>query len=250
MTALSQLKTLYHLTLSPIRGDTHQERLDSFYAGQADDYDEFRKKMLHGRDELFADLPVAPGGTWVDLGAGTGMNAERFGDRLSQFGNVRLVDLSESLIEVANRRIEARGWTNVQTLHADVTQLEPPELGLPDESVDLVTFTYSLTMIPDWFSAIDQAVRILKPGGTIGVVDFYTSRKFPAEGLRRHSWFTRSLWPVWFSLDNVHPSPEHLPYLISRFEKVSVVENYGKLPWVPIIRPPHYRFIGRKPERR
>ncbi|MCA9241802.1 MAG: SAM-dependent methyltransferase, partial [Planctomycetales bacterium] len=83
-------------------------------------------------------------------------------------------------------------------------------------------------------------------GGTIGVVDFYVGRKYPAEGCRKHSWFTRSLWPVWFSLDNVHPSADHLPYLMSRFEKVSLVENYGRLPWVPIIQPPHYRFVGKK----
>lgn len=243
MTALSQLKTLYHLTLSPIRGETHQERLDSFYSGQAEDYDEFRKRMLHGRDELFADLPADPGASWVDMGSGTGMNAERFGARLENFGQVTLADLSESLLKVADKRIADRGWANVRTKHADITRLD-----LPDDSVDLVTFTYSLTMVPDWFSALQEACRILKPGGTIGVADFYISRKFPAEGLKRHSWFTRSLWPVWFSLDNVHPSADHVPYLMSRFEKVSIHEDYGKLPWVPIIKPPHYRFIGRKPE--
>ncbi|MCA9241825.1 MAG: class I SAM-dependent methyltransferase, partial [Planctomycetales bacterium] len=163
MTALSQLKTLYHLTLSPIRGDTHQERLDSFYSKQAEGYDEFRKRMLHGRDELFADLPAEPGAAWVDLGAGTGMNAERFGDRLGNFSSVKLVDLSESLIAIAKKRIAARAWQNVETMHADVTRLD-----MPDESTDLVTFTYSLTMIPDWFAAINEACRILKPGGTIG----------------------------------------------------------------------------------
>ncbi|TWT65392.1 Ubiquinone/menaquinone biosynthesis C-methyltransferase UbiE [Posidoniimonas polymericola] len=242
MTALSQLKTLYHLTLSPIRGETHQERLDSFYSGQAEDYDEFRKRMLHGRDELFADLPAEPGASWVDMGSGTGMNAERFGARLENFGQVTLADLSESLLKVADKRIADRGWANVRTMHADITRLE-----IPDESVDLVTFTYSLTMVPDWFSALQEAYRILKPGGVIGVADFYISRKFPAEGLKRHSWFTRSLWPVWFSLDNVHPSADHVPYLMSRFEKVSIHEDYGKLPWVPVIKPPHYRFVGRKP---
>lgn len=244
MTALSQLKTLYHLTLSPIRGETHQQRLESFYAGQAEHYDESRKRMLHGRDELFAELPATPGGAWVDLGAGTGMNAERFGDRLADFGSVTLVDLSESLLGVAQKRITARGWTNAATLNADVTQLE-----LPDASADLVTFTYSLTMIPDWFAAVNQAHRVLKPGGVLGVVDFYVSRKYPAKTRRKHSFFTRSFWPVWFGMDNVHPSADHLPYLANRFEPVSVSEHYGKLPWLPILRAPYYRFIGRKPQR-
>jgi len=239
MTALSQLKTLYHLTLSPIRGETHQQRLDSFYGPQAEHYDATRKRMLHGREELFASLPA--GGKWLDLGSGTGRNAELFGDRLAEFENVRLVDLSESLLAVAQRRVEENGWANAQTMHADVTQLD-----LPDNSVDLVTFTYSLTMIPDWFAAVTEAHRVLRPGGTIGVVDFYVARKYPAEGRCKHSFFTRSFWPVWFASDNVHPSADHLPFLTSKFDPESINEHYGKLPWLPLIRTPYYRFVGSK----
>ena len=244
---INQLKILYHLTLSPVRGATHQQRLDSFYGGQADGYDDFRKRMLHGRDQMFAELPITTGGSWVDLGAGTGENATRFGERLGEFGDVRLVDLSESLLAIADRRVRDAGWSNVRTLHADVTKLDNPVYDLPDESVDLVTFTYSLTMIPDWFSALAQAQRILKPGGTLGIVDFYVARKWPAAGRAKHSFFTRSFWPVWFSMDNVHPSADHLPFLTSRFEPVSIDEHFGKLPWLPIIRAPYYRFVGRKP---
>lgn len=241
MGAISQLKTLYHLTLSPIRGETHQERLDSFYGGQADDYDAFRKKMLHGREDLFADLPITPDGRWVDVGAGTARNGELFGDRLARFQSAIFVDLSKSLLEVADRRIQEMGWSNAHTHHGDATRLD-----MPDESADLITFTYSLTMIPDWFAAIEEAHRVLRPGGTIGVVDFYVSRRYPAEGRRKHSYFARNFWPFWFGNDNVHPSADHLPMLQRKFETDSVAEQYGKLPWVPIVRAPYYRFIGKK----
>ena len=53
--------------------------------------------------------------------------------------------------------------------------------------MDVVTFSYSLTMIPNWFQALERAYAALKPGGMIGVVDFYISRKWPAPGMRRHS---------------------------------------------------------------
>lgn len=241
MGALEHLRTLYHLTLSPIRGDTHEERLDSFYAGQADDYDAFRKRMLHGREELFARLPVVSGGSWVDVGAGTARNGELFADRIAQFGSVTFVDLSKALLAVADRRLKDRGWTGARTLHADATSLP-----LADASVDLVTFTYSLTMIPDWFAAIDEACRVLKPGGVIGVVDFYVSRRYPADGRVRHSYFARNFWPFWFGNDNVHPSADHLPLLERRFETQLVEERVGKLPWVPLLRAPHYRYLGVK----
>ncbi|MGL4514471.1 MAG: class I SAM-dependent methyltransferase [Lacipirellulaceae bacterium] len=242
MTVLTQLKTLYHLTLSPIRGETHQERLDSFYSGQAEGYDAFRKKMLHGREALFERLPVEPGGSWVDVGAGTARNGELFGPKLAGFGEAVFVDLSRSLLEVADKRIAGEKWSNARTMLADATQLD-----LPSESADLVTFTYSLTMIPDWFAAIDEGLRVLKPGGTIGVVDFYVSRRYPAESCRRHSYFARNFWPVWFGTDNVHPSADHVPYLRRKFEAVSLDEHHGKLPLVPVLRAPYYQFVGRKP---
>lgn len=241
MGALSQLKTLYHLTLSPIRGETHQERLDSFYGGQAEDYDAFRKKMLHGREALFEALPVEPGGAWLDVGAGTARNGELFGERLAEFGSATFLDLSKSLLEVADRRINESGWTNARTLHGDATAID-----LPDASLDLVTFTYSLTMIPDWFAAIEEALRLLKPGGVVGVVDFYVARRYPAEGRSKHSYFTRNFWPFWFGNDNVHPSPDHLPLLSRHFQAELVEEEYGKLPWIPVVRAPYYRFMGRK----
>lgn len=239
MGALSQLRTLYHLTLSPIRGETHQERLDSFYGGQAEDYDAFRKKMLHGREELFERLPVVAGGAWLDVGAGTARNGELFGARLAEFGSVTFLDLSTALLKVADQRIARAGWSSARTLCADATAVP-----LPDASLDLVTFTYSLTMIPDWFAAIDEARRLLKPGGVVGVVDFYVSRKYPAAGRRRHSYFNRNFWPYWFHHDNVHPSPDHLPMLERLFEPQIVEESRGKLPLLPLIRAPYYRFVG------
>jgi S-adenosylmethionine-diacylgycerolhomoserine-N-methlytransferase len=239
---VAQLKTLYTLALSPIRGDTHEERLESFYCSQADDYDGFRKRMLHGRAELFSALTPPAGGTWVDLGSGTGENPEHLGESLSQLANVKLVDLSKSLLSVAQRRIAERQWNNVSTVHADATQYDP------GQAVDLVTFSYSLTMIPNWFAAIENAWRMLKPGGTIGIVDFYIARKFPAAGRKRHGWTTRTLWPAWFAMDNVYLSPDHLPLLESRFETIHLNEQRGKIPFLPFVRAPYYRFIGRKAE--
>jgi len=241
MSRVSQLKTLFHLTLSPIRGKTHQERLESFYRGQAEDYDAFRRRMLHGRRELIELLDLPEGGVWVDLGSGTGENPLHMGERLTQLEKAYLVDLSPSLLQVARDRAEKQGWTNVEPVLADATEFSPPA-----GSADLVTFSYSLTMIPDWFAAIDNAWRMLKPGGVIGVVDFFVARKYPGETHTRHRWSTRTFWPAWFAMDNVFLSSDHLPYLARRFAPLEVRQQRGKLPFVPLLRVPYYLFVGRK----
>lgn len=241
MSLAGDLKILYHLALAPTRGGTHAERLENFYRGQAREYDRFRERLLPGRSELFDSLPATEQGVWVDMGAGTGANAAWLGDRLSRLQRLYLVDLSSSLLEVARRRIEDHGWSNVRTVQADVIRFQPAE-----PRVDVVTFSYSLTMIPDWYSAIDRAWELLRPGGTIGVVDFYVARKYPASARRRHSWWTRTFWPAWFGFDGVFPSSDHLPYLERRFSTVSVHEGFSRIPYLPACHVPYYRYIGKR----
>ena len=241
MGLLADLRILYHLTLKPVRGADHASRMESFYAGQANAYDDFRRRLLQGRQELWDAIDVQPDSVWVDMGGGTGSNLDFFGETINQLKKIYIVDLSSSLLAVAEQRSRERNWTQVETIEADAT-LFTPATGL----ADVVTLSYSLTMIPDWFAAVENALSILKPGGVIGVVDFYVSRKYPADGLSRHNWFTRSFWPLWFSTDNVYPSPDHVPFLHRHFDPLSFEECRAKVPYLPLIRAPYYRFVGRK----
>lgn len=241
MSIAAELQTLYRLALAPVRGHSHAERLESFYQGQAEHYDAFRRKLLPGRDTLFAQVPMPEGGTWVDLGGGTGSSLEFVGDRARQLDRVYIVDLSPSLLRVAAERVARAGLTNVELIEADATTFQPPR------PADLVTCSYSLTMIPDWFAAVDRARRMLAPGGTFAALDFYVSRKYSSAGSVRHGWWTRHFWPAWFSSDSVFLSPDHLPYLRSRFECVVLRESVTRVPYVPLVRVPYYLFIGRHP---
>lgn len=245
MGVFSDLKILYHMAVRPVRGKTHASRMENFYGGQAADYDDFRKRLLKGREELWQRLGVNEGEVWLDMGGGTGANLEAFGDNIKQLKKVYVVDLAGSLLKMAEQRAAAHGWDNIVTAEADATKFVPEE-----QQVDVITFSYSLTMIPDWFAAIQHAYKLLKPGGRIGVVDFYVSRKHPEEQHTKHGWPTRSFWPVWFASDNVFPSPDHVPFLHRLFEPEYFDERKTKLPWFPIpfFKTPYYLFIGRKGE--
>jgi S-adenosylmethionine-diacylgycerolhomoserine-N-methlytransferase len=177
---------------------------------------------------------------WVDIGGGTGSNLEYFGDDLARWDKVYVVDLSKSLLEVAAERAQRNGWTNVETIHADATKFQL------DRPADVVTFSYSLTMIPDWFAAIDAAQRTLRDDGLLGVVDFFVSRKYAADKNTQHGWLTRTGWPTWFGNDNVYLSPDHLPYLQNQFATTQLDECRAKVPYIPLARVPYYRFIGQK----
>src|SRR5690349_8919207 len=137
----SDLRILYHLALKPVRGKDHAARMESFYAGQAAGYDDFRKRLLKGRQELWNLIQPPAEGTWLDMGGGTGANLDYFGYSIGRLSRIYVLDLSHSLLEIAKQRIVEKGWTNVETVEADATTFKPP-----CGQVDVVTFSYSLTM--------------------------------------------------------------------------------------------------------
>ncbi|TWU06100.1 class I SAM-dependent methyltransferase [Stieleria varia] len=239
MSPLNRMKTICRLIANRDRGDNHAERLENFYARQAESYDDTRSRMLHGRQGLIDLIPVVKNSVWIELGAGTGSNLELLGDRIDEIQHLHLVDLSPSMIQIAQKRIKSRNWRNVTTHLEDATKFSPPT------SADVILFSYSLTMIPNWFAAIDNARRILRPGGVIAVVDYYVSRYRPDNGWVRHDWACRTFAPNAFAKNGVHPNPDHIYYLHEYFQPSYFAEHVSKL-LGPFFSAPYYQFIGNK----
>lgn len=240
---ISELRTVWQLIAPRTYQDDHTSRMETFYAGQESGYDRFRERLLLGRDDLMKTLPIPPSGTLIDMGGGTGRNIEWLEERLPELQAVTIVDLCEPLLRIARRRITKLNWWNVSAVLGDAATFP-----VPRGSVDAISFSYSLTMIPNWIDAVEHAYELLRPGGSIGVVDFYVSHKWPNIRSRRHSRFTRWFWPAWFSHSNVFPNPAHLALLQKRFKTVRLDERFARVPYLCGLKAPYYLFIGTKPD--
>lgn len=241
MPFLSDLKILFHLVASPPRGETQAERLEAFYRYQAEGYDDFRKRLLQGRRELWEALGIPRDGAWVDMGGGTGANLEYFGERIGQLGKIYIVDLCPSLLEVARRRVRDNEWRNVEVVQSDAVNFRPTET-----LVDAITFSYSLTMMPNWAEVLAHARSLLRDGGRIGVVDFFVNSSEGIEGCAPQSRLTRAFWRKWFVRDGVHLNPEHIPCLQDHFEQELLEDRRAKVPYLFGARVPYYLFVGKK----
>ena len=230
MGILTDARTLFALARGAGHGGSHAERLSRFYGGQAEQYDRFRDRLLHGRRELIALLPAQSDSHIVELGGGTGRNFEFFGARLAEFASATIVDLCEPLLAIARGRY--RNNPNISCVLDDATRWQPEAL------VDCVYFSYSLTMIPDWRAAVANALRMLRSGGLLGVVDFHVPASAGA--------LSRAFWPRWFAHDGVHLSAEHLPHLRAALDTVTLQERLAPVPYLPGARVPYYVFLGRK----
>ena len=231
-------RVVLHLLRGQPRRGSHRDRLEAFYGPQARHYDAFRERLLHGRRELIERLDPPEGSRLVELGGGTGRNLLFFGERLAGFRWLDLVDLCPSLLAEARRR--TAGLPNVRVVEADAVAYRC------EEPADCVYFSYSLTMIPDWRSALQNALSLLRPAGLLGVVDFYVSEANPPPGATRHGAFDRFFWPRWFAHDGVRPCPDHLRRMQELLPDHIVEERRAPVPYLPGLRVPYYLFVGRK----
>lgn len=103
---------------------------------------------------------------WVDVGGGTARILEFFDTSTIRrhFKAIYVVDICPSLLEVARERVSALDLTDmVHVLEMDFTELNTLSvLGIALHSVDIVTFSYSFSMIPKPTLAIENATKLLK----------------------------------------------------------------------------------------
>jgi betaine lipid synthase len=185
------------------------------------------------------------------------------------FGSVYLVDFSPSLCEIAKARFARLGWTNVQVICQDARyfRLEDYEheangkaLALKESNsydngslssagADVITMSYSLSMIPEFYPVIDALSSLLSSNGIFGVVDFYvqsqvdySGRNYTGGVIDRHCTFwSRTFWRTWFEIDRVNLEGARRDYLEYRFGTKLSINARNHLFGVRI---PYYIWIG------
>jgi S-adenosylmethionine-diacylgycerolhomoserine-N-methlytransferase len=152
--------------------------MDRMYRHQRYFYDLTRKYYLLGRDKLLAEMEILPGENVLEIGCGTGRNLAILAKRCPNT-NFFGLDASAAMLDTASAKAAKSGITNItlKTALADTFGFDET-FGL-DQPFDAVFFSYSISMIPPWREAIENALKNLKPGGTLYIVDFYDQLDLP-----------------------------------------------------------------------
>ncbi|MEL6520691.1 MAG: class I SAM-dependent methyltransferase [Pseudomonadota bacterium] len=145
---------------------SHAELMDATYRYQRLFYDLTRKYYLLGRDHLIRYLHPPSGGRVLEVACGTGRNLAHVARK--QYGcDLYGFDISSEMLRSAERRLYGRA----ELAQGDACAFDPQAMfGVPD--FHRIIHSYSLSMIPDWEKALDEAARHLADGGELHVVDF------------------------------------------------------------------------------
>jgi ubiquinone/menaquinone biosynthesis C-methylase UbiE len=100
----------------------------------------------------------------LDLGTGTGRMLEMFGPGIERGLGI---DLSLDMLLIARDRLERAGLR-----HCSVRQGDIYDLPLGDDTFDAVILHQVLHFLDDGARAVAEAARVLRPGGSLLVVDF------------------------------------------------------------------------------
>jgi phosphatidylethanolamine/phosphatidyl-N-methylethanolamine N-methyltransferase len=146
------------------------------YRVWANYYDKVYVRMLARAQREAVDAAVACGRDILEIGVGTGLTLPYFPSDRAVVG----IDLSQDMLQVANRKVHERGLSAVHGLAV----MDACRLGFPDERFDAVTAQFVITLVPDPEQALNEMDRVLKPGGEIII----SSRLVDSEGVSAALW--------------------------------------------------------------
>ncbi len=202
----------------------HAELMDRIYRYQRFFYDVTRRFILPGRDELLRRMAIKDGQAVLEVGCGTARNLLLL---TKKYPGVRLygLDISSRMLLTAQKKI---GKLPIRLTQCSAEEFDYRRTFGLDRPFDVIFFSYSLSMIPDWQKALRTAMSNLQPQGSIYIVDFWDLKGWP-------HWLRRLL-VRWLALFHVRHEPKLIEFLASleakekwTFQIQSILRRYAFL---------------------
>ncbi len=128
-------------------------------------YDRRSRTAPPGRDAGCSWLCAQAGGDTLEVGIGSGRTLPYYPQGIRLSG----IELSGVAMQMATRRAAELG------MDASLRQGDATALPYPNEHFDTVVFCYVLCTIPDDRTAVAEALRVLRPGGRLLLLEHVRS---------------------------------------------------------------------------
>ena len=138
-------------------------------------YDLMNDLMSAGLHRLWKDAmvtwlnpPKRPGWRVLDVAGGTGDIAFRIIEASQRNAHATVLDINGSMLTVGADRAAKRGLAE----HVDFVEANAEELPFDNATFDAYTIAFGIRNVPRIDVALQEAYRVLKPGGRLLVLEF------------------------------------------------------------------------------
>ena len=219
------------MTVIPQRysGSGKRERVENMFNSIASRYDLLNRVLSGGIDKTWRRksidylVPLQPKSI-LDIATGTGdfaLEAVRLHPR-----EIRGIDISEQMLAIGRKKIADRKLDNLITL----TRGDSESLQFADNTFDAVTVAFGVRNFENLQKGLSEMIRVLKPGGTVLILEFSQPVTFPVKQFYR--FYSRYILPVIGQLvSKERAAYEYLPESVAAFpygeQFVSILRECG-----------------------
>lgn len=156
-----------------VRPDEKTTLVRGVFDSVADKYDIMNDFMSGGvhrlwKNRLIREIRPRPDLDYLDVAGGTGDIAFRIREKVGPSARITLCDLDEKMLSVGRDRAIDRGYMN------DFKWItgNAEKLPIADNSIDIYTISFGLRNVTHIDTALQEAHRVLRPGGKFFCLEF------------------------------------------------------------------------------
>jgi ubiquinone/menaquinone biosynthesis C-methylase UbiE len=128
--------------------------------------------MFMNPAQIIAACNVQHTDTVADFGSGSGVIARALANIVSK-GQVFAIEVNREMVAHLTKELKHHSISNVYPIWGDIETIHGSTLD--DKSVDMVVLSNVLFQLEDKNECVKEAIRVLKPGGRILVIDWTES---------------------------------------------------------------------------
>jgi len=162
-----------HFGFTDVPWEKKQRNVNAVFRRVAKRYDLMNDVMSLGLHRLWKRVAidyaaVRKDEVVLDLASGSGDLALSLARQLDGLGELIVVDINPSMLDIAKAKIANAGFFKaIRYLEANAE-----DLPLDDQSVDCVTLAFGLRNMTDFEAVFSSIKRVLRPGGRLIILEF------------------------------------------------------------------------------